>query len=62
MPADLLYNTFVEVSRVSKKPSGNVIGVLESSEGGEGHLRSFEKVSFGFLDLEMLVLNPIMMC
>lgn len=62
MPAHLLDNALVEVSRVSKETSGNVIGVLESTEGSEWHLRPFEDISLGGFDLEVLILNPVVMC
>lgn len=62
MPADLLNNALVKVSRVSKETSGNVIGVLESTEGSERQLGSFEEIPPGGFDLEVLILNPVVVC
>ena len=62
MPADLLNDALVKMSRVSKETSGNVIGVLESTEGSERQLGSFEEIPLGGFDLEVLILNPVVMC
>lgn len=62
MPADLLDNALVEVSRVSEETTGNIVGVLESTEGSEGQLGPFEKIPLGGLDLDVLILNPVVMC
>lgn len=62
VPADLLDNALVEVSRVSKETSGNVVSVLESTEGSERQLGPFEEIPLRGLDLEVLILNPVVMC
>ena len=62
MPAHLLDDALVEVSRVSKETSGDVISVLEPTESSERHLGPFEEISLGSLHLEMLILHPVVMC
>ena len=62
MPADLLYNALVEMSRVSKETPCNVVGMLESTKGSEGQLGSFEEISLRGFNLEVLILNPVVMC
>ena len=62
MPADLFDNALVEVSRVSKETSGNVICMLEPTESCERQLRPFEQIPLGGLDLKVLILNPVVMC
>ena len=62
MPANLFDNAFVEMSRIPEETTGNVIGVLESSKSSERQLGPFEQIFLGGLDLEVLILNPVMMC
>ena len=62
MSADLLYNTLVKVSGVSKKTSGDIVGMFQSTEGSEGQLGPFEKIPLGCLDLKVLLLDPVVMC
>lgn len=62
MPADLLNNALVEMTRVSKETSGNVVGMLESTKGSERQLGPFEEISLGGFNLEVLILNPVVMC
>ena len=62
MPANLLYDALVEMSRVAEESSGNVVCVSESTEGSKRQLGPFEKIPLGCLDLEVLILNPVVMC
>ena len=62
MPAHLLDDALVEVSRISKKAPGDIISVLEPAESSERHLGPFEEISLGSLHLEMLILHPVVMC
>ena len=62
VPADLLYYALVKVSGVPEETPGNIVGVLESTEGRERQLGPFEKIPLGRLNLHVLILNPVVMC
>ena len=61
MTADLLDDRFIEVTRVAKELSDDVIGVLQTTEGGYRKLGSQAPLHLHCFAIMMGALNPSMM-
>ena len=59
--SDLLDDLLIEMSRVTQKASSDIVCVLKSTERCYRELRSLGQIPLSRLDLNMLVLYPIVM-
>lgn len=57
--ADSLDNALIEVPGVTEKASSDVIRMSEAAEDSDGELGSLCQITLGRLDLDVLVLNPV---
>lgn len=61
MSPNLLNDILVKMSGIAQKAASQIIGMLQTTIGHQGHLGSLGKLSLIRLQLEMLMLDPAVM-